>query len=118
MKHILKRFIISILPIYDFLHLKFVLPFTQTELDGMKLIEERAMMESKKKINIGLANKDDIIELTIRRKSVELTKPTFNPTWKNPESMFFGSSERWLQNTPKRSVLQSILVYMIHIQNN
>ena len=101
MKHILKRFIISILPTYDFLHLKFVLPFTQTELDGMKLIEERAMMESKKKINIGLANKDDIIELTIRRKSVELTKPTCNPTWKNPEKYVLRFIRKVVAKYPK-----------------
>ncbi len=73
------------LPVYNFFRLKMLKPFTQAELDGMNTIEEKAMMESKKKISIGLANEEDIIELAIQRKSVELTKSTRHPTWKNPE---------------------------------
>ncbi len=74
-----------LLPLYDFFRLKMVKPFTQTELDGMKPIEEKAMIESKKKIAVGIANAEDIIELTIQRKSVELTRSTNNPIWKNSE---------------------------------
>lgn len=73
------------LPVYDFFRLKMLKPFSQAELESMKTIEEKAMSESRKKINTGLANNEDIIEMVIHDKTVIVTKPTKNKFWKGRE---------------------------------
>lgn len=61
-----------------FYRLKMMVPFNESDFQQMKLIEERAIREAKKKINTVLANYDDIIEIVIRKKSVVVTKPSKN----------------------------------------
>ena len=100
-----------LLPLYDFFRLKMVKPFTQTELDGMKPIEEKAMIESKKKIAVGIANAEDIIELTIQRKSVELTRSTNNPIWKNPEKYVLRFIREVVAKYPKEIQIIINIVY-------
>jgi hypothetical protein len=61
--------------------------FSESDLQRMKFIEEKAISEAQKKINKGLANHKDIIEMVIRDKKVVVTEPTKHKVWKEREKI-------------------------------